>query len=216
MVDVPSAPPVAQVVFGEHLADIERYAALLAGPGVERGLLGPREIARLWDRHLLNCGVLAPLVPAGASLCDVGTGAGLPGLVIALVRPDVSVTLLDPLLRRADFLVEAVAELGVTNASVVRARAEDHEGRYDVVTARAVAPLGRLARVAIGLCRPGGSLWAVKGERAEQELREAAPELRRLGVVKWSVEKVGEDVVSPPTTVVRLLARSPGANRHLR
>jgi 16S rRNA (guanine527-N7)-methyltransferase len=212
-VDVPSPPPAAHVVFGESLERVERYARLLAGAGVERGLLGPREVARLWDRHLLNCGVLAPLVPADASLCDVGTGAGLPGLVIALARPDVSVTLLDPLLRRADFLIEATAELGVANASVVRARAEEHEGRYDVVTARAVAPLGRLARVAMGLCRPGGSLWAVKGEQAEEELRSAEPELPRWGVASWSVEKVGEGVVSPPTTIVRLVARSRGARR---
>jgi 16S rRNA (guanine527-N7)-methyltransferase len=196
------------VVFGEQLDDVERYATLLAGVGVERGLLGPREVGRLWDRHLLNCGVLAPLVPAGASLCDVGTGAGLPGLVIAITRPDVAVTLLDPQLRRADFLLEVVEELGVANATVVRARAEDHEGRYDVVTARAVAPLGRLARVAMGLCRPGGSLWAVKGERAEEELGEAASELPRWGVARWSVERVGEGVVSPPTTIVRLVARS--------
>jgi 16S rRNA (guanine527-N7)-methyltransferase len=196
------------VVFGEQLDDVERYATLLAGVGVERGLLGPREVGRLWDRHLLNCGVLAPLVPTGASLCDVGTGAGLPGLVIAITRPDVAVTLLDPQLRRADFLLEVVAELGVANARVVRARAEDHEGRYDVVTARAVAPLGRLARVAMGLCRPGGSLWAVKGERAEEELGEAASELPRWGVARWSVERVGEGVVSPPTTIVRLVARS--------
>lgn len=199
------APPSARMVFGDHLADIERYAALLVGPGVERGLLGPREVDRIWERHLLNCGVLSSLLPSGASVCDVGSGAGLPGVVLALARPDLRVTLLEPLLRRATFLTEVVEDLALTNTTVVRARAEDHQGHYDVVTARAVAPLGRLARVATGLCRPGGSLLAVKGERAAEELQGAESELRALGVARWSIEQVGRGVVDPPTTVVHMI-----------
>jgi 16S rRNA (guanine527-N7)-methyltransferase len=204
-VEIPPPPGGARTVFGEHLPTIEAYAEWLAGAGVVRGLLGPREIERLWDRHLLNCGVLAELVPADSSLCDVGSGAGLPGLVLAVTRPDLEVTLLEPLLRRSDFLSEVVESLGVTNAVVVRARAEAHVGRYDTVTARAVAPLDRLLRVSTGLCKPGGSVLAMKGDRAESELREVEPDLPGRGIARWSVERVGVGVVSPPTTVVRLV-----------
>lgn len=205
MPEVPPAPAAAAVVFGDRLGEIEEYAGWLATAGLERGLLGPREIERLWERHLLNCGVLQELIPARASVCDVGSGAGLPGLVLALARPDLQVTLLEPLLRRTSFLTEVVESLGVTNATVIRARAEAHVGRYDTVTARAVAPLDRLVRVSVGLCRPGGSLLAVKGERAAAELREVEPGLAARGVAHWSIERVGAGVVSPPTTVVRLV-----------
>jgi 16S rRNA (guanine527-N7)-methyltransferase len=207
MVAVPEAPASAGAVFGDRLGEIERYAGWLATAGLERGLLGPREIDRLWDRHLLNCGVLSELIPIDSSVCDVGSGAGLPGLVLALARPDLRVTLLEPLLRRTTFLSEVVASLEVTNARVVRARAEEHVGRYDTVTARAVAPLDRLIRVSAGLCRPGGSVLAVKGERAAAELREVEPELAAHGITRWSIERVGVGLVSPPTTVVRLVRR---------
>lgn len=193
------------MLFGEHLPLLRRYAELLAGPGVERGLLGPREVDRLWDRHLLNCGVLTGAVPADSSVCDVGSGAGLPGVVLAIARPDLRVTLLEPLLRRVTFLSEVVEELDLVNATVVRARAEEHDEEYDVVTARAVAPLDRLVRVALGLCRPGGSLLAVKGERAAEELRAVESALPGLGVEHWSIEKHGAGLVAPPTTVVRMV-----------
>jgi len=203
-----SAPEEGRQLFGEHVAAVERYAELLATAGVERGLLGPGEVGRLWQRHLLNCGVVAPLVPAGSDVCDVGSGAGLPGVVLALFRPDLRVTLLDSQLRRASFLNEVTSILGLANVEVVRARAEDHPGRYDVVTSRAVAPLGRLAEMVAHLCRPGGVVLAIKGQRAETELKAAARRLPALGFARSSIERLGEGIVSPPTTVVRLVKAS--------
>lgn len=171
-----------------------------------RGLLGPREVPRIWDRHVLNCAVLTQLLPGGTRVCDIGSGAGLPGLVLAIARPDLSVVLLEPLLRRYDFLVETVEALSLTNVTVRRARAEDLHGELavPVVTARAVASLDRLAAWALPLLAPGGQLLALKGASAESELRGAAPTLRRLGAVNWSLETVGSGVVTPPTTVVRV------------
>jgi 16S rRNA (guanine527-N7)-methyltransferase len=194
------------------LSLVERYADLLAGPGVERGLLGPHELERLWDRHLLNCGVLMPAIPEGSSVCDVGSGAGLPGLVIAIGRPDIEMTLLEPRLRPATFLTEVADALELRHVTVVRDRAEEHRGRrYDVVTARAVAPLDRLLRVAIGLCSPGGSLLAMKGERAAEELRGVEAELKAYGVTRWSIEQFGTGLVSPPTTAIHLVVGESGA-----
>ncbi|REF36486.1 16S rRNA (guanine(527)-N(7))-methyltransferase RsmG [Thermasporomyces composti] len=202
---MPAAPEAAGLLFGSRLPLLLRYAELLVGPGVERGLLGPREVDRLWDRHLLNCAVLTEAIPDGASVCDVGSGAGLPGVVLAIARPDLHVTLLEPLLRRVTFLSEVTRDLGLRNTTVLRARAEEHDGVYDVVTARAVAPLDRLTRVALGLCRPGGSLLAVKGERAAEELHAVEADLPRRGVERWSIEKFGSGLVAPPTTVVRMI-----------
>src|SRR6516165_7275080 len=144
---VPVTPPQAERVFGPATAAAEHYARLLAGPAVARGLIGPREVPRLWERHLLNSAAVAELVPHPCSLVDLGSGAGLPGIVLALLLPDVTVTLLEPMLRRVTFLEECVHALGLANAQVCRGRAEDLAGQLaaDVVTARAVAPLGRLA-----------------------------------------------------------------------
>ncbi len=208
-------PDVRAQVFGDALPLAIRYAELLAGPGVERGLLGPREADRLWERHLLNCAVVADLIPRGAVVCDVGSGAGLPGLVLAIVRPDLRVTLVEPLLRRTTFLDEAVAALGLTNVSVVRGRAETlaSEIRADVVVARAVAPLAKLARWSLPLAVPGGSLLALKGVRAQAELADAEPELPGLGASSWTVLQVGGDRLSEPTTVVRMLRAGKGAGR---
>jgi 16S rRNA (guanine527-N7)-methyltransferase len=195
-------------VFGPALADAERYAELLAGPGTERGIVGPRETARLWDRHLINCAAAAELVPPASSLIDLGSGAGLPGVVLAMLLPDSQVVLLEPLARRAAFLEECVQQLGLGNASVHRGRAEDVAGHLsaDVVTARAVAPLQRLAPLALGLARPGGLVLAIKGAGAAQELAEAGPVLRALGVQDAAVLEVGRGKVSPPPIVVRLTA----------
>src|SRR3954466_11675743 len=166
------APPTAREVLGDALPLAERYTDFLAGPGVERGLIGPREVERLWDRHVLNCAVVAELVPESAEVIDVGSGAGLPGIVLAIMRTDLSVTLLEPLLRRTVFLQECVDLLGLPNVVVRRARAEEAADEFaaDIVTARAVAPLERLAGWALPLLRPGGELLALKGERAAVEL----------------------------------------------
>lgn len=198
--------PTAAAVFGPAAPAAERYAELLAGPGVERGLIGPREVPRLWERHILNCAAVASLVPRRCSLVDLGSGAGLPGIVLALMLPGIEVTLLEPMLRRATFLSECVTELGLVNARVLRARAEDLAGELaaDVVTARAVAPLDRLAVLAAGLLRPGGIILAIKGARAEQEVAAARPALRGLGITDVTVYRLGGDKVDPAATVVRL------------
>ncbi|MHB1877399.1 MAG: 16S rRNA (guanine(527)-N(7))-methyltransferase RsmG, partial [Streptosporangiaceae bacterium] len=140
---MPAAPAVARTVFGPALGVAEHYAQLLAGAGVERGLIGPAEAGRIWERHLLNCGVVAELVPHGGVLADLGSGAGLPGIVLAMLRPGTEVVLIEPMARRTAFLSECAAELGLANVRVERSRAEDLAGRLeaDVVTARAVAPL---------------------------------------------------------------------------
>jgi 16S rRNA (guanine527-N7)-methyltransferase len=204
----PAMPAVARAVFGDAAAGAERYADLLAGVAVERGLLGPNEVPRLWERHLLNSAVIAELVPGPCSLVDLGSGAGLPGIVLALLLPDSEVTLLEPSLRRAVFLGECVAELALGNARVVRARAEQMAGTLaaDVVTARAVAPLDRLAALALGLLKPGGILLAVKGARAAAEVRDAERALSRLGVRDVEVLTAGSGKVDPAATVIRLTA----------
>jgi 16S rRNA (guanine527-N7)-methyltransferase len=201
-------PDVAREVFGDAAGKAEHYANLLAGVGVERGLIGPNEVPRIWERHLLNSAVVAELVPEPSSLVDLGSGAGLPGIVLAMVLRDSEVVLLEPTLRRATFLEECVAELGLANARVVRARAEQMAGELavDVVTARAVAPLDRLAALAVGLLKPGGILLAVKGAMASVEVREAEAALGRLGLRDAEVLVAGSGKVDPAATVVRLTA----------
>lgn len=193
-------------MFGSALSLAERYAELLAGPAVEQGFIGPRETARLWDRHLLNCAAVAELVPHPCSLIDLGSGAGLPGVVIAMLLPDTEVVLLEPMARRVAFLEECVAVLGLDNVVVRRGRAEDAAGQLvaDVVTARAVAPMERLAGLALGLVRPGGLVLAVKGAGAAEELARAEPVLRRLGIRDAAVVHAGSGRVDPPSAVIRL------------
>jgi 16S rRNA (guanine527-N7)-methyltransferase len=208
LLPVPPAPPAAAEIFGARLAAAGQYARLLAGPGVTRGLIGPHEIPRLWDRHLLNSAVVAELVPRPCSLVDLGSGAGLPGIVLAMLLPDVSVTLLEPMQRRVVFLTECVAAVGLVNATVLRGRAEDWAGKLaaDVVTARAVAPLARLVPLALGLVRPGGIVLAVKGAGAEREVAAARRVLQRAGVTEVAVVRAGRGKVDPAATVVRLTA----------
>jgi 16S rRNA (guanine527-N7)-methyltransferase len=200
---VTDAPQVAVDLFGGRMGLAERYAELLSGPGVERGLIGPREVPRIWERHILNCAVVVEALDRSATVADVGTGAGLPGIVWAIARPDLSVTLIEPLLRRTRFLDEVVAELGLTNTSVLRGRAEDLRGsvRADVVTARAVAPLGKLARWTLPLVKPGGALYALKGSSVDDELASATAELRKLGASSWDVREYGVGVLDPATRV---------------
>src|SRR5579859_361309 len=202
------APPAAVAVFGPALDGARAFARVLATRGVEQGLIGPHEVPRLWDRHLLNCAVVAELIGAGyRTLVDIGSGAGLPGIVLAMVRPDLDITLLEPMERRCRFLAECAAELGLGNASVLRGRAEDTRLRADVATARAVAPLDRLAELAIGLVRPGGMVLAIKGRTAADELKKARPVLRRIGARGAEVVRAGQGKVDPATTVVRFFAR---------
>ena len=195
---------VARAVFGDRFGLAQRYVDILASDGVERGLLGPREVPRLWPRHLLNSYALAGLVPAGASVVDVGSGAGLPVIPLAIGRPDLRVTLLEPLLRRANFLESAVDDLALGDrASVSRARAEEVTGRWDAVVSRAVAPLGRLAEWSVPLTADGGSVLALKGRSASDEVRAARRTLERLGV-RAEVLEVRAHADAEPTTAVRL------------
>lgn len=195
---------VARQVFGPGFESISQYVDILTSRGIEWGLIGPREVDRIWDRHILNSTAFAGLIPEGASVVDVGSGAGLPGIPLALLRPDLTITLLEPLLRRCTFLSQAVDELGITSrVEVVRGRAEDHDRAYEVVTARAVAPLGRLIEWCTPLLEPNGVLLALKGKSAQGEVESAAAALRRK---KLSTEilTVRAHPEAEPTTVVRV------------
>jgi 16S rRNA (guanine527-N7)-methyltransferase len=203
---VSAAPDVAADVFGDRLEVAERYTAMLAGAGVEWGLIGPREIDRLWERHVLNSAAVGELLTAGERIADIGSGAGLPGIPLALVRPDVTVTLIEPLLRRSEFLREVIAELNL-NVVVVRGRAEDRVvrdevGDMDVVTSRAVASLDKLSRWCMPLLRTDGRMLAIKGERAELEVEEHRRVMRSVGAVDARVVRCGASYLNPPVTVV--------------
>lgn len=208
----PPTPESARGVFAsDRLPLAERYAALLATDGVVRGLIGPREAPRLWERHLLNCAVLAEAIPESATVCDIGSGAGLPGLVLAIARPDLSVTLVEPLLRRTTFLSELVDELGLGSVRVVRGRAEAVHGRelFDVVTSRAVAPLGRLLEWSMPLVAPRGALVAMKGASVAEEIAESGPTLARLGCAAPEIVVLGSGLVAVPTYAVRVAHADP-------
>jgi len=196
-------------LFPLRVDEVYRYVDILKSTAVERGLIGSREAPRIWHRHVFNCAVLAPVFAADATVADVGSGAGLPGLVLALSRPDLRLTLIEPLRRRAVFLAEVIDELGLASVDLKRARAEELHGvvQFDAVTARAVAPVARLAQWTLPLCRPGGELVAMKGKGARDELEAAMPLLRRLSVSDATIEQHGEGVVSPPTTVLRIRSR---------
>lgn len=178
------APPAAARLFGpERVGLAERYAQALRTDGVVRGLIGPREAPRIWDRHLLNCVLMAPELPEGATVADIGSGAGLPGLVLAVARPDIRITLIEPLLRRTTFLEEVVADLGLGNVVVARGRAEMFHGKqtFDVVTARAVSGLAQLLDWCMPLVAADGVLAVMKGSSADAEVTEAEARLRAWG-----------------------------------
>lgn len=215
---VSAAPPAAADVFGDQLEVATRYAELLATDGVERGLLGPRETERLWDRHVLNSAALGELLEPGERVADIGSGAGLPGIPLAIARRDLSVTLIEPLLRRATFLSEAVTALALENVTVVRGRAEDvgvihdHAG-MDAVTSRAVASLDKLTRWSLPLLRPGGRMLALKGDRAESEVLEYRRGMTTLGAVDVKVMRCGVSYLIPPATVVVAVRSDRGTSR---
>jgi 16S rRNA (guanine527-N7)-methyltransferase len=199
-------PEAAHRVFGNGLKDAVRFAALLERYGVERGLIGPREVERLWDRHLLNSAVIGELIPEGTRVIDVGSGAGLPGIPLALARPDLEVVLVEPMARRAEWLTEVTELLGL-GVSVFRGRAEDRAvrrelGKADVVTSRAVAPLSRLAGWCLPLIRKDGMMLAVKGASARDEVARDAAAVARAGGSAPKVSECGGDVLDTPTTVV--------------
>lgn len=201
-----SEPDAAVAIFGPRLDLARRYAELLAGPGVERGLLGPREVERIWDRHVLNSAAVAELLEAGERVIDIGSGAGLPGIPLALARPDLEMVLLEPLLRRSEFLTEVVEQLGLA-VEVVRGRAEElwvrHQfGERDAAVSRAVASLDKLAKWSMPLLRPGGRMLAIKGERGRDEVEQYRRVMAASGAVDARVVTCGATYLRPPATVV--------------
>ena len=201
-----------EVLFGDRAPLATRFAEHLSTSAVERGLIGPREVPRIWDRHILNCAAIHPLIAEGVTVADVGSGAGLPGIAVAIARPDLHVTLVEPLQRRVLWAEEVVDDLGLHNVVVTRARAEEVVGRLavQVVTARAVAALPQLCRWCLPLLEPGGELLAVKGRSAHEEAQAAAGELRALGASSWSVSLCGEGLLEVPTTVVKVTRGAAG------
>lgn len=208
-VEVPAltgaARTAAEQVFGDRLPLAERFVEHLATTGIEWGLLGPREVPRLWERHVLNCAVVGELLPEGALVADVGSGAGLPGLALALARPDCTFILIEPLERRVAWLDMVVEDLGLEKVDVVRARSEQVAENLDVdvVTARAVSALKTLVPLTVPLVKGDGELIAIKGRSAAEEIRSAAKVLKKFRMTAPQIELVGEDLLDEPTTVVR-------------
>ena len=207
MSDVESEPPVASEIFGARIDLARQFTQALAEHGEERGLIGPLEPPRLWTRHILNSAVIAPLFSGRVG--DVGTGAGLPGLVLAIARPDVEWILIEPMERRVAWLAEQTAELGLDNVEVLRARAEDWRRGpvLDAATARAVSAMRTLVPLTAPLVRDGGELILMKGANASAELETADKQLRKYRLSNVRVEVVGEGLLDEPTRVVRATVR---------
>lgn len=208
MVDITAAElQAAEKIFGDRLGLAQRYVEHLANSGTERGLIGPREVPRLWSRHVLNCAVIESAIAHGSHVADVGSGAGLPGLCLAIARPDLELTLIEPLERRVIWLQEVVDDLGLSNVTVMRTRAELAVGMVDadVVTARAVSALTKLAGLTIPLLNGKGEVVAIKGRSAAEEIEQAAKVIRKLGGVETSVVVCGQELLEEPTTVVRIV-----------
>ncbi|RJT80202.1 16S rRNA (guanine(527)-N(7))-methyltransferase RsmG [Arthrobacter cheniae] len=205
----PAELAAARSVFGQHVDSARAFVGHLSSSGIERGLLGPREVPRLWGRHVLNCAVVADLMSSDSTVVDVGSGAGLPGLAIAIARPDLHLHLVEPLERRVTWLAEVIEDLSLTNVTVHRARAEQVIGDIagDYVTARAVSALTTLAGWTIPLSKPGGAVLAIKGQSAAEEIEKARKVIRKLGGGTPEIVTVGTDVLEEPTTVVRIPVR---------
>ena len=202
-----AAPPGAAAVFGVRLPLAEAFVDVLVDTGVSHGLIGPREVPRIWERHVLNCAVVQDAFPAGARVVDVGSGAGLPGLALAVARPDLEVHLVEPMLRRTSWLQTTVERLGLQEqVTVHRGRAEDLAGVVSApwVTARAVARLDKLARWCVPLVSPGGTMVAMKGRSAEEELAECRTALGRVGVVDARVTEHGAGILEEAVLTVDL------------
>jgi 16S rRNA (guanine527-N7)-methyltransferase len=201
--ELENEPTVAQAVFGDRIELARGYAKALVRDGDLLGLLGPRELPRLWSRHILNSAVVSELVPSGKSVADIGSGAGLPGIPMAICLPDNHFTLIEPMERRSEWLKELVSELGLTNVTVLRARAEEVGEVFDIATARAVSALPKLLRLVVPLVRNGGEVLALKGSKAADEIEESKKLQKKLGLAGFEIVHAGSGVLQEPTLVVR-------------
>lgn len=204
-----TTPPAAAEIFGDNLEKAIAYHESLATDGSVRGFIGPREVPRLWDRHILNCGVIGEAMDEGISVADIGSGAGLPGIPLAIARPDLNITLIEPLLKRSVYLNEVKEALNLDNVTVIRGRAEEkvvrkQVGLVNIVTSRAVAPLGKLATWSLPLVKIGGRMVAMKGSSVEEEIERDAKEIRKAGGTDIKVYTVGEALLSEPTTLISI------------
>ena len=192
-------------IFGDRQDLAVAYHESLATDATTRGFIGPREKPRLWDRHIYNCAVIGEAIPEGARVIDIGSGAGLPGIPLAIARPDLQVTLLEPLLKRSNYLAEITEKLGLDNVTVIRDRAENlgKETQFDVVTSRAVAPLAKLARWSLPLCKPGGMMLAMKGASASEEIERDKSEIKRAQGERVEIITVGAEL-EESTTLIRV------------
>jgi len=197
-------PAAAVAIFGDQIDQARSFAQTLAGDSDELGLLGPRELDKLWSRHILNSAVVAELVRLGDKVADVGSGAGLPGIPMAIARPDAEFVLIEPMERRSSWMLEVVEDLGLKNVRVLRSRAEDvTEQDFDIVTARAVAALDKLLKMCVPLLKPGGALIALKGSKAAEEIATAKKLEKKLGISRFEILVCGEKFLAEPTSVVK-------------
>ena len=194
----------SKAALAESQATLQQYEAILKREGDTRGLLGPRELEIVWDRHILNCLTLVELIQLNSTVADIGSGAGLPGIVLAIARPDLAVTLVEPILRLVEFLNETKAELNLENLSIIQGRAEDLiiGQKFEIVTARAVAPMKKLLNLCLPLLKPGGYLLALKGEKANIELTEALEQISKWNATSLGVVKLGLEINTQATAVV--------------
>ncbi|WP_301925335.1 16S rRNA (guanine(527)-N(7))-methyltransferase RsmG [Corynebacterium glaucum] len=200
-------PAIAHEVFGDRVDLAAAYHKSLATTATERGFIGPKEVDRLWERHVLNCAVIGEAFEDGLNVADIGSGAGLPGIPLAIARPDLNVTLIEPLLKRSVYLAEVKDELGLDNVTVVRGRAEEQpKAQFDAVTSRAVAPLGKLAKWSLPLVRSGGAMVAMKGASVSEELERDRTDIKAAGGGDSTIFTVG-DMLDQPTTLIRIVRR---------
>lgn len=206
--EIEPVPETAKAVFGANYDKAVQYAELLSRDSEKLGLLGPRELDKLWSRHILNSAVVSEYIESGLKVADIGSGAGLPGLPVAIAKPDCQVTLVEPMERRSDWLKQVVSELKLDNVRVFRVRGEDLDPQFDVVMARAVAALPKLIRFAIPGVLPGGKLLALKGAKAEEEIEEAKKLAKKFKLDSFEVVYAGGDKLEEPTKLVEVKVRN--------